>query len=512
MMHLLEVLCLALALRSEVPFVESQLRFDGELLGYETPLVNADGLGDLVVIVGAGGQRSLLLFLQREDGSFPSSPDWRLSVPPEVVAYACFDVREEPGRELLLLSATGIHSVSPTLPGLRGNLRSELRLSLFPDLAAGDELLRWPWVLDLDADGREELLVVSAGQLVILRVESDASGRSRLVPRGALPCRTEPREASGEVSMLGGQISVQTVSPVITLFPGTASSVPAFRSSSLLNQTREWMLPCLIDWNGDGLIDGVWTGSDGFEVDLQQPDGSFLAGPRPVLTAEILAGLEDDLRLLDLDGDGSVEVVALGSERDGLTGTYTLTVFPRTPGSGDLMPATARIKLSASQVRFRFHDVNADGRLDVVARVTELPGALATLTAARIDMSVLVFLGLPGGTFSRKPVARFERRMPMEHFARVRESQFMELGTDFNGDGLNDLLCLQSDGLLQVTPLTGGGDQLAFADQPLSNYRPPKPVRDARPAMLSPDEVSDLVLRHEDSLTVFVSRKPEQDR
>jgi hypothetical protein len=343
---------------------------------------------------------------------------------------------------------------------------------------------------------------------LIFQAEQDAEGRRRLSKRGSLPCRTERQEAEGEVSLLGGQISFETLSPVITLFPGVPSSVPAFRATSFVSQSKEWLLPALSDWNGDGLLDAVWSGSGGFEVLRQQSDGSFQEGPDPAAGEGIPAALGDDLRLLDLDGDGRSEVIALDSERDGLTGTYTLTVYPRSPDSGDLLPATARVKLAGGQVRFRFHDVNGDGRLDVVARVIELPSAMQSLTAVHIDMSVLVFEGLPGGVLSKKPVARFERRMSTEHFTRVRESQFMELGADFNGDGLNDLLCLQSDGLLQIFPLVREGSGIAFANEPLSSYRPPKPVRDARPALLSRDGVSDLVLRHEDALTVFVSKKP----
>ncbi|MFH0945401.1 MAG: VCBS repeat-containing protein [Planctomycetota bacterium] len=506
------LLLLVLLARTDVPFVESLIRLPGEIRNYETPDVNDDDRGDLVVILADEGIRTLCLFLQRADGRFPEEPDWRLTVPPEVVAYSFFDLREEPGRELLLLTGGGVHSLSTTRPGLRGNLRQELRAGLFPDLPAPDELPRWGWTADLFGDGRKELLLVRNGQMVAYQAGQDEAGTRKLIELGSIPCRQEEEKAVGEIELMGGQATIRTVSPVATLFPGVPSTVPSFGRSSLLNRTEEWLLPALVDWNGDGLVDGVRPHEAGITRFLLQRDGSFLPGEQVLVEPEQVQALGGDIRLIDMDGDGSVEVVALDSEQDGLTGTYTVTVLPKAQDGSALLPAVARIKLEASHVRFRFEDVNHDGREDLVARATRLPSAIQTLTSAYIDMSLLVFLGEEGGALARSPSARFERRMPVESFTRVRESQFMELGGDYDGDGLNDLLMLRADGLLQIFPLKGDGGKLAFSTEPMSTFLPSRAVRDARPAVMSKDGVSDLILRHEDALTVFVSKREAEER
>ncbi|MBL8767013.1 MAG: hypothetical protein JNL94_06605, partial [Planctomycetes bacterium] len=79
-------------------------------------------------------------------------------------------------------------------------------------------------------------------------------------------------------------------------------------------------------------------------------------------------------------------------------------------------------------------------------------------------------------------------------------------GGDFDGDGVNDLLSMQQDGLLEIAAIVRDGDRLKFADRTLTRHRPANPVRGTLPAELSHDGVSDLVLRHENALTVFVSR------
>ena len=501
------LLFLALLARTDVPFVESLITFPSEIRNYETPHVNEDDRADLVVILAEEGRRTLCLFLQREDGRFLQEPDWRLTVPPDVVAYAFFDLREEPGRELLLLTGGGVHSLSPTRPGLRGNLRLELRTGLFPDLPAPDELPRWGWTADLSGDGKRELLLLEQGRVVAYGVGQDDAGARQLIRQGSILCSQKDEQASGEIELMGGQATIRTTSPVSTLFPGVPSTVPSFGPTSLLNRTEEWLLPAMIDWNGDGLVDGVRPHEGGITRFLRQQDGSFLPGEQVLIEPEQLQALADDVRLIDMDGDGSVEVVALDSERDGLTGTYTVTVLPKEKDGSALLPAVARIKLEASHISFRFEDVNHDGREDLVARTTRLPGALQTLTAAYIDMSLLVFLGEEGGALSRRPSARFERRLPVESLTRVRESQFMELGGDFDGDALNDLVTLRSDGLLQIFPLRGSGGDLAFAAEPMSTFLPSRAVRDARSMPLSEDGVSDLILRHEDALTIFVSQR-----
>ena len=97
-----------------------------------------------------------------------------------------------------------------------------------------------------------------------------------------------------------------------------------------------------------------------------------------------------------------------------------------------------------------------------------------------------------------------------EELSRILELLVVDLSADFDGDGLRDLLNIRPDGLVEIRPLVASAGGIAFASEASSVYLPPAPVRDAWPCWLTRDGIADLVLRHEDALTVFVSVKGAQ--
>ncbi len=485
-----------------VDFVESRLEVDGRLLSYETPDVDDDERGDLLLVTREGDDRVLRLHLHADGGGFASEPTFRLALPRDVVAYGLFELRDEPGRELLLFTRNGVFSVSTTRRGLRGNIRRELEAPLFPDLSASDDVLRWDWARDVDGDGVEELIVPSERALVVLAVGGGEDG-SRLAPVATIPCRVESETASPGVDVRLGRARLDVRTDLPALFPGRAGRAASFGRGNLLRRSETWSLPRLVDWDGDRRLDAAVVSGDGVSVRRQAAGRGFLAA----LEAGLPEAEDEDvsLRLVDLDGDGTHEAIRLAGDRDGLNRDYSATVYRRRGEGFDEIP-TARIKLSAGNARFTFPDVDADGRRDLVVRAVELPTGIDQLTSIRVDTRVLVFLGGDGGTLSTRPDARWDRSLRPDDLTRIRESFLAELEGDFDGDGLADLLVVRPDGLLQVLPLVRDGDGIAFSDEPLSTYLPKRPVRDARPAYLSHDGVWDLVLRHDDGLTVFVSR------
>lgn len=499
----LPLLVAALLAPSAADYVESRLSPNAEILRYETPDVNDDRLGDVVLITRDQDRRVLHVYLQSPGGSFGDTPDWRLTLPADVVSYTFLDVRDEPGRELLLLTSTGVFSVSTTRPELRKNLRRELETPLFPELSEPDDVSRWDWARDLDGDDRPELLLLTDGALVGFSIPEDGGEWQACA---TLPCAVLGEKEENERRVMGGRISFQMERWVNDLFPGLPSSRPMFRQENLLNRSLEWQLPALVDWNGDGQLDAALRSDRGFRVVLQGAAGEFSAeADRRIMIPDGFE-VDDAPRLLDMDGDGSVEVVLTGSGDGALSRDYTVTVIPRLADGSLAEEAVARVKLNASHVRFRFEDIDRDGHIDLVAWVLELPSGIQTLTSTRIDLSLMVFLGGEGGTLTRRPVARYEKRMRPEQVERVRESFLMEMTGDYDGDGLNDLLVMRDDGLLLVYRFEKNGSDYSFADRPISVYKPAEPVRGAWPAELTRDGISDLVLRHERALTVFVSR------
>jgi serine protease Do len=108
------------------------------------------------------------------------------------------------------------------------------------------------------------------------------------------------------------------------------------------------------DMNGDGRLDVLFHGDiDGLAVLEQEEDGTF-SSPRKVDDVEVV-GRRGAIKVADLDGDGTNEVVTLGPKE--------LTVF--TEGADrETFPLNATFRDRI--LRFELDDVDEDGRLDAV--------------------------------------------------------------------------------------------------------------------------------------------------
>lgn len=497
---------LAVVSREAVPqYVESRIQLEGDLKGYECPDVDHDGRGDLAAIVRKGAERTLLVFRQGEGGGFAAEPYFRLVVPAEAISYAFFDLTGDAALELLLFSRSGVFSLSPARAGLKDNLKRELSVPLFPDVPDAGALPRFPYAVDLEGDGRAELLLPTAERLAIYR-RGDAGGGAALIENGSLPCRVElERPRTGAGIGLRARASAARGGLPQDWFGDLPATVPRFGEERYLQRSTSWKVPALCDWTGDGRVDGALFDAGGFDLFPQAADGVFPEHPRRVELPEALRDV-DDRRFVELGGGSGKALVSIRSESGGLTQDYSLTVLPILAGGQPAKEPSARVKLASGNVQFEFQDVDGDGRQDVVARTADVPVGIATLSEVRLDIALFVFLGEPDGALSERPAVRFERRLKPEQLERIQESLLLDLSGDFDGDGRKDLVLLRSDGLLQVLRLERSGSDLRFAETPLSQYLPMKAVRGVQPEVLSDDGVSDLVLRHEDALTVFVSQ------
>lgn len=490
-------------------FVESRLEFPGRVVSYECPDINDDTLGDLFVVTREEDDRVLNYFAAATDGSFPDAPTWRLALPADVVAYGLFDARPDPGLEVLLFSARGVHSVSTAKAGLKGNLTREIELDVFPGLADPDEVPRWSLTKDLDGDGIDELLVTTKYEVAVYRApraarSADGQGFVRI---GTIPAQPDD-DSFGARSRgrLGRRAGIRIDTSVTGLFGGATSSVPRFEQLRYLQHSQAMRVPALIDWNGDGRVDAIPRfDATTIEVFEQHENVTFDATPKKI-AVQFDDSEDARIRLVDLDGDGRSELFVEREDGDGLSRDHVVSVFVREADGAFAKEAKSRVKLNASGVEWSLVDVDHDGLQDLVARLVDLPLGITDLAAVRLELKLLVFRGRGGGELSRKPDFAFERTLRPEQMERIRESFVLDLGGDFDGDGVNDLLSMQQDGLLEIAAIVRDGDRLKFADRTLTRHRPANPVRGTLPAELSHDGVSDLVLRHENALTVFVSR------
>src|SRR5262249_35566598 len=151
-----------------VRFVESRIDIGSDRCEYQFTDADGDGRLDLFVTTAEAGARTPRLFPLKPDAQYSPPPDFPMTAPPPLGALAVMDLRPEPGHEVVLLTRSGVFSLTATHEGLQGNLRRELALPIFPDLPDPERLPCWRMVEDVDGDGKDELLVVSDGNLVAL--------------------------------------------------------------------------------------------------------------------------------------------------------------------------------------------------------------------------------------------------------------------------------------------------------------------------------------------------------
>jgi hypothetical protein len=511
------IAAIALAFAGGGPrFVESRIELGTDKFEYQFADCDGDGLTDLIVTSVENGARTLRLYRLHADASLPTQPDFHMTVPPDVVAFTLLDVRPEPGKEILLLNKNGIFSLTTTQESLQGNLRRELALPLFPDLPDPNRLPCWRMVEDVDGDGREELLVVSDGKLVALAADPAAkAGTPSLRVLFSIPCtRGDGSARDTKVSLGSAGLTVSSRQGLTSLFPGVRTSRPTFSGENLLQRDVSFDVPALFDWDGDGRRDEVSLDADAIRVHLQDTPGHFEENERVIALPEVMEAENADrggrrrherLKLLDLDGDGRTELVLTRSEGRGSGSDHLFIAVRRGADGTPEKTPSALVKLAGMDVDYTTVDVDHDGLLDLVANRVDVPTGLTSLANIRLDTGTYVFHGEKGATFDRNAMVKLERTFRPEQLARVQETLVTNLGGDFDGDGLNDLVLTQIDGHVEIRRLRKGDGNFSLEEKPFASFVPPAPVELLETWDLSRDGVADLVLRHKHSFTMFVS-------
>jgi hypothetical protein len=238
------------------------------------------------------------------------------------------------------------------------------------------------------------------------------------------------------------------------------------------------------DVNGDGKLDIVVAGSN-TSVLLGNGDGTFQA---PIITnfGSALGGLRD-FKLADVNGDGKLDIVAVNS----LSSQPFLSVALGN-GDGTFRYPYAFVAPGFLPNSIAVGDFNGDGLPDVAIASSETicdPEGFCQTTGA-----VTVFLGTGGGLFGAPTVIN-----PVPGAGSI-------MVGDFNGDGLPDLLTVDStvDNHDGISVLFGNGD--GSFQKPVTSPRPQGGLGSAVVADINGDGILDVaaVSTSTNSVSVFL--------
>lgn len=393
--------------------------------------VDLNGDGKLDLLVTDRQANAVYPMLGDGSGRFAVAPTIRNSDPVNAVAVA--DVNGDGLPDVLT------QSDDTTLAVFLGNGDGTYTLS--NQLGALTRAL----LVDMDGDGTLDLVGGRPGTLIVLHGNGDGTFRN---------------------SNMG--------SPLVSISYGDLSSnVNAAGSGSFLEP-----LACK-DLNGDGILDIVAEGYDGFTVLLGKPGLQFAAPKHYPLGNANAVGLASTVpRLIDMNGDGHPDVVSVGP--NGISLMY---------GQADGTFVSADVYESGYAVRsVTAADVNEDGNQDVI-------------TAG--DRQLYINFGKSDGTFAT-PIA-----LPYS-LASGSLSQFNLFRSvfhgDVNGDGHQDLIVVGvPDGSTDTLyVLTGRGDGTFAAPVQVAVAGPmevPIAVLD-----MDGDGRDDIVTRTVPGVTVYLSK------
>jgi hypothetical protein len=310
---------------------------------------------------------------------------------------------------LLLLTQTAASTQSPTFA------RSDIAtgLTLWQRIVAGD----------FNQDGAPDLLVVSRPVpgdwgLYLLAGRGDGTFASPVrVATPELPIGLATADVNGDDTLDLLYLGLEGLSVQLGNADGT------FGDRILSPPVYSARPPTVADVNDDAKPDVIVATQDGpVSISLGNGDGSF--GP-PLLLATTDHGRADNVATADLNGDGSVDVLAANiGFPDSFLGSTVEVFLGR--GDGTFEPPVG-FATGTTPMTILVVDFNEDGRLDLGVRNYQ-------------GGSLSVLLGNGDGTFLPKTDYAISRRLDA-------------VSADFNGDGHGDIAVCDP-----LSILTGLGD------------------------------------------------------
>lgn len=490
------------------PFTLQEHAIPGRLRSVTVRDLDGDGIKDLVYVAAERGRREMGYFRGRERGGYEREPAHRLRLKPDVILVGLGDLDPTPGAEFVLFTPGSVFVYRHGVSDESKRYRRLFRTTLFFSFADPDAVPIWPYVLDIDGDGLEDLCLPTWGGYAMWYQSRPAAGPSTFERRNTIDAAVSGRAERPRGKRITASVNFngQTY--------GDAGEEGGSPSDGFMVESRRTMAaPLLVDENADGRIDLILVEHGRVRVWRQRKDGSFAKPPDVSHDARKLFALapswadNGNLLLEDVNADGRIDGLARQAvEKEIRT---RLLFFPG--GIQALSKAPRRILvLKGLTSEPRFSDVNGDRRLDLLVptfRVDLLNGARRAAVRS-LDVTLHVFLTRGDGLFPPRPDYSRTETLRTDRLTETGLDPMIYLDGDFNRDGRADLLILDEDDNLEIylsTEMTGGlfggrGD-FTYQDRPAVKVKIKVP-RTIRIVDLQGDGLSEVLLLYDRSVTV----------
>jgi len=506
---------LALALLAqESHYVDVSLPVDGQLLAAEFIDVDRDGRDEVVLAVRTPAGARELRIHDFSGTALAREPRRTVRVLEDVIAWTFADVWEEPGRELVLLTRGGAFALDPNVERLRGNIRRLVDTPLLYDVPDPLALPYWAYVLP--GGTREPLLLPDRHGFALYGPGQGAAEpwqRGATWPAALSQVGTDPDDEAGRKRELEEDRRRNETRFEVTVGEGLMPFLGESSTTTLASDGRVMRAPALIDIDGDGRLDLLLLIEDKLRVHIGGASG---IPAEPTRIEDVPAYLRKgdqapSLRLVDLDGDGRLDVLATWTDKlDGFE-NVEWRVFVLLAQRERLFPSEPNqvLRFEAASVRLDVGFVDGDKRPDLVVRTFTLPSKLALATGLSFEFTHMFYSGARGG-FERKPTLRQSRVFDENGVREVVANRRMSI--DCSGDGLADLVEVGIDGQIVVKRLRKesgffSGTKWLLDDAPWKAYPTRGSVLSLDVRDRNGDGLGDIVSRGERGLTVLLSQR-----